>query len=320
MTGSGTGIGNWDRWIDLRCCSFEGRAVQGTQQRLRCPPTHAPDAMADQYAARRRLAPLRGWAAAGFTLDTRSLAIFRIGLGCILIADCLLRTRDFRLMFTPDGIFPLETLARYHDDPSDLVAGIRVRCRLVEWRGAGSGGARRGGPGGRLPDPEAATILAWVALVSVIRRTSPAINAGDIWFACQLFWAMFLPLGARWSLDSARLAAAQPGRPCAASVRSLASAALRAATGRRLRGRWAFEVQRRLAVRRCPLPRALGARPWHVLGNAARRGSLARAGTPMGRAEHRDRPAAGDGGDADAADSGRDRRPRSSPSISRSGC
>lgn len=181
--------------------------------------------MADQYAARRRLAPLRDWAAASFTLDTRSLAIFRIGLGCILIADCLLRTRDFRLMFTPYGIFPLETLARYHDDST--IWSLAFVSDAAWWSGVVL--ALEGLAGAALAigyQTQAATILAWVALVSVIRRTSPAINAGDIWFACQLFWGMFLPLGARWSLDSARLAAAQPGRPYATSVRSLASAAL----------------------------------------------------------------------------------------------
>ena len=35
-----------------------------------------------------------------FTLDTRSLALYRIGLGLLLVTDCLLRSRDMRLMPT----------------------------------------------------------------------------------------------------------------------------------------------------------------------------------------------------------------------------
>jgi hypothetical protein len=185
----------------------------------------AQNEMADPHAVRQLLAPLRGWAAATFTLDTRSLAVFRVGLGCLLIADCLLRTRDFRLMFTPDGVFPLETLARYHDDPTLWSLAF---LHDASWWG-GCVLALEGLAGAALAigyRTRVATILGWVAVVSVIRRTSPAINAGDIWLACQLFWAMFLPLGSRWSLDAARAEAAEPGRPTPASVCSIASAAL----------------------------------------------------------------------------------------------
>jgi len=181
--------------------------------------------MAEPHAVWRRTAPLRDWAAASFTLDTRSLAVFRVGLGCLLVADCLLRTRDFRLMFAPDGVFPLETLARYHDDPTLWSLAF---LHDASWWG-GCVLALEGLAGAALAigyRTQVATILAWAALVSVIRRTSPAINAGDIWFACQLFWAMFLPLGARWSLDAARRQAAEPSRPAPTSVYSIASAAL----------------------------------------------------------------------------------------------
>ncbi|NCA10827.1 hypothetical protein EBR56_03310 [bacterium] len=41
-------------------------------------------------------------------------------------------------------------------------------------------------------------------MVSVVRRTAPATNAGDEWLCCLLFWGMFLPLGAAWSVDARR--------------------------------------------------------------------------------------------------------------------
>ena len=62
---------------------------------------------------------LTRWAAAAFTLDARSLAIYRIGLGLLLFVDSLLRTRDFSLMFTPRGIFPLPAIAEYYGDPTN---------------------------------------------------------------------------------------------------------------------------------------------------------------------------------------------------------
>jgi len=181
--------------------------------------------MSQSHAVRRLASLLRDWATATFTLDARSLAAFRIGVGCVLVADCLLRTRDFRLMFTPDGMFPLETLARYHGDPTIWsLAFLHDRswwAALVLGLEGMAGVAVAIGYRTRL-----ATILAWVAVVSVIRRTSPATNAGDVWFACQIFWAMFLPLGARWSVDAARTTAADPGRPKIGRVCSVASAAL----------------------------------------------------------------------------------------------
>jgi len=178
--------------------------------------------MPEQHPARRIGALLGQWLAATFTLDARSLAAYRIGLGMLLVADCLLRTRDFRLMFAADGMFPLATLARYHADATlwSLAAAIDATW----WSGVVlaleglAGAALALGYRTRL-----ATILAWVAVVSVIRRTSPATNAGDIWFACQVFWSMFLPLGARWSLDARHRAADEPA---ITAVRSVASAAL----------------------------------------------------------------------------------------------
>lgn len=182
--------------------------------------------MADPTAARRSASLVRNWAAASFALDARSLAAFRIGLGCILVADCLLRTRDFGLMFAPDGVFPPEALARFfHGQPACWSVAF---LNHAPWWG-GVVLAIEGLAGAALAvgwQTRLATILAWVALVSVLRRTAPATNAGDTWLACQLFWSMFLPLGARWSLDAARSAAVAPPTPRPAGVCSVASAAL----------------------------------------------------------------------------------------------
>jgi hypothetical protein len=47
-----------------------------------------------------------------------------------------------------------------------------------------------------------ATILSWFLLVSLQNRNPLILQAGDILFRMLLFWGMFLPWGARWSLDS----------------------------------------------------------------------------------------------------------------------
>jgi hypothetical protein len=139
--------------------------------------------------------------AAASTLDTRSLAASRIGLGLLLLADALLRTRDFRLMFAADGIFPVATLQRFNGDVS--VWSLAFLVDATWWSGVILAAEGTTGVllaiGLWLPWT---TVAAWIALVSVLRRTAPATNAGDAWLACQLFWSMFLPLAACWSLDA----------------------------------------------------------------------------------------------------------------------
>ena len=53
-------------------------------------------------------------------LDRESLAAFRIAAGTILVADAILRCRDFWLFFSPTGIFPPGNLLAY------LAAGLLV--------------------------------------------------------------------------------------------------------------------------------------------------------------------------------------------------
>lgn len=138
-----------------------------------------------------------------FTLDFRSLAAFRMAIGSLVAADALLRSRDVSLMFAPDGMFPLTVLRHYLDDPCAWSLATLVDA---EWWGramlcleAASGLMLAAGCCTR-----AATITAWMAVVSVLRRTAPATNAGDAWLACLLFWGMFLPLASTWSWDTRR--------------------------------------------------------------------------------------------------------------------
>jgi hypothetical protein len=161
----------------------------------------------------------REWWRAAFTLDARGLAAFRIGLGLILVADCLLRFRTFHLMFAADGIFPPDVLRSFQGTPAKWSLAL---LSGATWWGAAVLAAE-GLAGAWLVTgfrSQAATVVAWLAAVSVMRRTEPANNAGDSLLMCLLFWSMFLPLGAAWSLR-----ARGRTRP-ASAVLSVASAAL----------------------------------------------------------------------------------------------
>ena len=132
-------------------------------------------------------------------LDRESLAAFRIAAGTILVADAILRCRDFWLFFSPTGIFP----------PGNLLAYLEPGCwslnflnENIWWQGtilateAIAGLSLMAGYYSSL-----SCIIAWVAWTSILRRTEPAANAGDFWMACLLFWGIFLPLGDAFSLD-----------------------------------------------------------------------------------------------------------------------
>jgi hypothetical protein len=167
---------------------------------------------------------LRRLARAAFTLDARSLAAYRMALGALLCCDCLLRTRDFALMFAIDGIFPPEAVRRCYADPT--VWSLALLHDSTWWNGVVLG--LEGMAGIMLAAGVAtrlATVAAWVAVWSVVRRTGIASCGGDVWLGCQLFWSMFIPLGSAWSWDARRRAAAgQPPGP--AAVCSIATAAL----------------------------------------------------------------------------------------------
>ena len=132
-------------------------------------------------------------------LDRESLAAFRIAAGAILVADAILRTRDFWLFFSPTGIFPLTQLQTY------LEPGCWSLNFLNEnmwWQGtmlateAIAGLSLMAGYFTSL-----SSVVAWIAWTSILRRTEPAANAGDFWMATLLFWGIFLPLGNAFSLD-----------------------------------------------------------------------------------------------------------------------
>ena len=149
------------------------------------------------------------WATGPFTLDVRSLACFRVAVGAVVLADAVLRTRDVPLMLAPDGMFPLAALREFFGDRWTWSLAFLVDAT---WWGAAvlalqavAGIALAAGAGTRL-----ATVAAWVAVVSLVRRTAPAANAGDEWLCCLLFWGMFLPLGAAWSVDARRRGRATP--------------------------------------------------------------------------------------------------------------
>jgi predicted DCC family thiol-disulfide oxidoreductase YuxK len=134
-------------------------------------------------------------------VDLRTLALFRVLLGSFLILDLALRARDLTAHYTDFGIMPRDVLVGYLGPGSFslhmlngtaafqaalfLVAGIFALLMIVGWR------------------TRMVTIVSWVFLLSLQNRNT-LIHSGEEQLAMVLlFWAMFLPLGARFSIDAA---------------------------------------------------------------------------------------------------------------------
>lgn len=136
-----------------------------------------------------------------FGLDLRSLALFRIGLALVVLADLIIRAGDLTAHYTDAGVMPRSLLATilkpwywsvhalggqtWFQVILFLLAGFVALGLLVGYR------------------TRLAAIATWALMVSLHNRNPALIFAADDVLRALLFWTMFLPLGAYYSIDSA---------------------------------------------------------------------------------------------------------------------
>ena len=147
---------------------------------------------------------LRGWQQR-FGLDLRALALFRILLGLLLLADLAARLTDLRVFYSDAGVLPrVDLLGRVATSSTPwlvslhMVSGLWGVQLLLFASAAFCAFCLLIGHRTRL-----FTFLSWVLLVSLHNRNLTILNAGDLLFRVLLFWSLFLPLGARCSVDAA---------------------------------------------------------------------------------------------------------------------
>jgi len=140
--------------------------------------------------------------AARFETDTRTLAIFRITLALLVLVDLGLRARNFEFFYTDQGVVPqsLALAAPPVDVPSIYflstepwvtaalfsIHGLLACLLLVGYH------------------TRLSAVLVAVFVVSLDLRSPLVLSYADTLFMWLLFWAMFLPLGERWSVDAAQ--------------------------------------------------------------------------------------------------------------------
>ncbi len=137
-----------------------------------------------------------------FGADLRSLAVFRMALALLVLADLANRFTDLSAHYTDRGILPRAPLVEEVLNPwmfsLNLMNGERSVQALLFGVTALAALGLLVGYRTRLM-----TVLVWALVLSIQFRNPVLSSAGDVLLHILLFWAMFLPLGAYWSVDRA---------------------------------------------------------------------------------------------------------------------
>lgn len=144
-------------------------------------------------------------------LDPRSLALFRILLGSLLILDAGLRLIDLRAFYTDFGVLPRTVVIEHHSPAAHFSLMMGSGSAWFQALGlvamAAAGACLALGVRTRI-----AAIASWLLLVSVQRRNPLILQGGDVLFRIMLLFAAFLPLNRAWSVDM-RSTKPKPLRP-----------------------------------------------------------------------------------------------------------
>jgi len=147
------------------------------------------------------LSHAHAWFESRYGLDLRSLALFRLALGYMLLYDLGSRALDLRAHYTDVGILTRERLVggwgqklfySLHTFGGDTVSQTALFSVAAVFAAMFFVGYRT-----RL-----AAFLSWVLVCSLQGRNYIVLQGGDDMLRVMLFWAMFTPLGARFSVDA----------------------------------------------------------------------------------------------------------------------
>jgi len=135
-----------------------------------------------------------------FGLDWRSLALMRMALAVVILADLAIGAQHLAAFYTDDGVLPR----------TDLIAQTNpvFSLHLISgswWWAAGLFGLEAISAVMMLVGyrTRLATVVCWFLLVSRQARNPLLLFGSDIVLRVAMFWAMFLPLNRRLSLDAA---------------------------------------------------------------------------------------------------------------------
>lgn len=143
-----------------------------------------------------------------FGIDLRTLALFRFALGTVIFYVLCSRLGDFGAFYTDFGVMPRAWIIEsdsynrvslyFLNGSAWFTAGLMIVEAVfalmfaLGWR------------------TRLSAIVTFVLYGSLTNRDPMLLIGGDILICCLTFWAMFLPIGARFSVDAALAPASSP--------------------------------------------------------------------------------------------------------------
>jgi len=135
-----------------------------------------------------------------FWIDVRGLAVLRILAALIVLGDLVERAPGLSALYTDAGVLPRSAIAAHAQLPSIYwwaegfapvaalfaLTAICALSLLLGWK------------------TRLATFATWALVLSLHNRNPAVYEAGDNVLCLMLFWLLFLPAGARFSLDARR--------------------------------------------------------------------------------------------------------------------
>lgn len=146
-----------------------------------------------------------------FSLDLRSLALFRIGVGSLILIDLIQRSYDLVAHYTDLGIMPrvllqsqgyykwmisIHTLSGslYWEVFLFVLAAIFATMLIFGYK------------------TKLSTIVSFILLMSLQNRNQEILQNSDTLLRMFVFWGMFIPWHLRYSLDAKKIKAITPNQ------------------------------------------------------------------------------------------------------------
>ncbi len=147
-------------------------------------------------------------------VDLRSLALFRIVLGLIVVFDVIVRFTTVSAMYTDSGVLPREAyipMAKVWPISLHFISGqfpiIAALFALTLLAAIGMTVGYR---------TKLCTALTWFLVYSMHARNDFILYGGDFLLVALLFWAMFSPISIRLSVDALNSASEPKKNECLA--------------------------------------------------------------------------------------------------------
>jgi hypothetical protein len=139
-----------------------------------------------------------------FAIDYRSLALFRVLIACLILLSIFSEQLiDLKAFYADQGIIPrhIQTLLFQNSYPWQIsfhlangsyffqlilviIQAIFAFSLLIGYK------------------TKLSTFVSWLFVLSLLGRNMMIFNGGDFLLRLLLFWAIFNPLGAKWSVDA----------------------------------------------------------------------------------------------------------------------